>query len=312
MNDVAWKAYQKMKRSWMAKDIKIMGLNTLDLASRVNVALAVYVPQFITSIATKTREWETNSRNVVSWLVTLGLGMWTKGGGLPKWINKTFMQNEKLGFDPQYMYRAIGLSVPDGGLRWDKLELNVLNQIDDFARELNNPESELGKKLLKDAAGTTENKDELEQFLRGRFALKNHELEALKDIEKLEGKFLATEYAHQLKEHVPKFISRINGAKFWQMAISTALFTVVVGQMVMLFIWGTFARLDSEFDASKNPLKSLGKRFENLFSPAAKKQDIKPLSPMERFMRLPSRVVQNPHSAETYNQNHQAYQGVNA
>lgn len=306
MDRMAWSAYQKIRRSWMSKDIKIMNLSTIDLASRFNTAIALYIPQQITAVRTKVREWETFGRNVLSWTATLALGMWTKSSdGLPRLIDRWLMSNEKLGFDPQFLLRADGINAPAKGLKWTKLDLNHLTQLKKFADELNSPATKLGEQLQKAVDGTlsADGLDALEKDLReNRFSLKNHEYVQLADAEKLEGKHIAVEYAKKLRHKIPEFTKKINFSKAMQIVISTLLFTLLVGQGVMLLVWGTFSRLDSEFDPSKNPLKNLWKR----------KADDKPkLSKFERFLKIPSRVAFDPNlKAQTDLKSHQAYKGV--
>lgn len=283
VNQGSWNLFQKIKNSVLAKDIKIANLNPLDLASRFTTALALYVPQQITAWRTKVRQWETASRNVFAWAGSLALTMWVKGDhGLNARISKWYMGDEKQGFKSQYMHRAAGINSPSGkGIHWAKLDLNHFDKLEGLRSKIT---SGFGEDLKKYAEGvlSADQQNALEARLRKMFKLKAHEYADLAKDKALSGEHTAIKFAQQLDRKIPQFVKRFNWSRAMQVAMQTLLFTVVIGQGVMLLVWATFARLDKEYVPAKNPLKNLWSR----------KKTTPKLTAVQRFQTLPSRLVQ--------------------
>lgn len=202
-----------------------LGLSLEDWATRIGVAIAVYLPFSINAAIRDDHKAEIISRSVLLWLTTIGVYYLGKSEkfGVNSLLN-VFMQ-PKVHPEPKNPFK-----------RWlnnMKLDINYFDIL---------------KRAGIEFKGSDRNHYEWAR-LQGNKTKKLQELlETLKE-QKKSGKKMDSESV-QVFENLPKFLRRSNLFRLLQFGFLTALTIFFVGILVMDIVYKYFAVLDKDFDKS--------------------------------------------------------------
>lgn len=239
--------YKKFGR--MQVDLKIGGLSINDWASRVNTALAVYLPALYFSLVPEKKHfWETNGRNVLIWFATLGVALGTKHPkiGANGLFNHLMPQKKNL-----KLADATGFGDKLGRL-WQK-GLDKLRPSYDYY-DLLYKAGVLTEKEMKTARNKLDNQwASLDNNQIERLKMKvdqiSKELEKPLENRQLEG--MTRKDAEKFLKDAPNLMNRLSSMKIASLLANTGATVYLVGILAMDIVFKYIAPKDPDFDASK-------------------------------------------------------------
>lgn len=261
---------EKMKFQKLHTDPRFWNLSMQDLLSRLNVALAVYLPATYLSLSQKKHAWETNGRNAMLWFATLGVAIATKHPkyGLNPLLNPLMRQKVTADTIPAELSRLkneLELLKQDPTRHSDKI--NKLGKIySKLETQLTKPS--IGTKLLNKLRPNYDYYKLLEEAKIGKFSKYTDRQGAwwaspdrnqLKTLEvKLQGLKESTQKGLKLTEtdqaflkNAPKFLNRISSMRVLATLLNMALTVYVIGILVMEVVFRWIAPRDHDFDPTK-------------------------------------------------------------
>jgi|GEM_PF-6843444 len=222
----------------LVKNPNVFGLSINDIASRINVFVAVYLPALFFSLHPhKKHFWETNGRNVLIWLTTIAVTLLGKHPkyGVNALLNKLMVHQQK-DFPQTDTWKQKASNA------WHHT-LNTLKPDYDYYELL----KIAGIDISDEASKKRENKWS---------GLDNNQIEQLKIFKaKLEKgqipKHLTPEEVKLFTENATKLMNRLSTMKLVSFGLITAATVYVVGILAMEIVFRYIAPLDPDFDASK-------------------------------------------------------------
>lgn len=252
---------------WAKSDIRVGGLSLEDMAGRLLTLIGIYIPQGYFACRDNKHPWETNGRNAVVWLMTLGLTSLTKSenfGVNTLLLNPLMQQKGSAVRYASFLQAPMNLLKNKLGIKVDYVD--ILNKQAQFVMDKLRMDVDYVD-ILKDAKISLSDAEK-EGAIKGTKALwasswldankvekiQNH-FEELKAKEATEPGLTVSEKA--MKEAIPKFFKRINSFNFVSTALITAATVYFIGGVAMKIVNKLFTPLDKDQDKLK-PVKPLG------------------------------------------------------
>jgi hypothetical protein len=266
-------------------DLKIWGFSINDWASRVNTLLAVYAPALYFSLVPEKKHfWETNGRNALIWLTTLGVTILTK--------------HEKVGVNAllnHVMPQKKGLKVAEGKNLGDKIGRLWQKGLDTLR-----PKYDYYEMLHKAGVLTEEQTKDVRNKAANKWCLDNNQIEQLKmKMEQIADKLknnkaiegMSKDKAEAFVKNVPKLMNRMSNMKMAALAANMAATIFVIGIWAMDIVFKYIAPHDPDFDVEK--YRKFNKKSDD------KKSDNQPTASIEPpgFTPKPTDILNGPPQA---------------
>ncbi len=244
---------------WGSLNTKLWNLSLQDWSARVAILFAFYTPQTVLAFTDNKHKWETLSRNILNWTVTIGILI----------LNKHHKYGLNSLFNPYLKPQQETLPKDAGKYKQWINKWSYKPELFDYASK------KLGIDLTKWTGLDDNHFDELKAAWQ-----KLDKLNQAKKLSKSE------QYVHK---NIPSLVNRISAYKFLSVGISVALLAFFVGKVVMDVVYKHIAPLDHDFDASK---------YANLGKKGKDKNRNTSLQQGPNIKRLPSRLIRTPSASQ--------------
>lgn len=225
------KQIQRMFK-WGTKDVRVGGLSLEDMAGRLQTLFGVYLLQGFFAVKDEKHPWETNGRNAIVWLMTLGLTSLTKSEnyGVNTVLLNPFMKQK--GAAVRFLPF---LKKPFDAVRMDMDYVDIIEKCGIKISDGEKAGAQKGTKALWASSWLDANKVEKIQ----NKLIELNQKTSLSQSEKL------------LQEAIPKFFKRINLFNLASTGIITAATVYFIGGVAMRIVNKFISPLDKDFDGNK-------------------------------------------------------------
>lgn len=261
------------------KDIRKGGLSLEDIAARLQTAIGVYLLQGYYSVKDSKHPWETNGRNALVWLMTLGVTWWSKSDsvGVNPMVFNTFMKQKgsaaklfqvpiprelvdwaRMDTDYLDILQKAGLLKPNevkdaaenGKSLWTAswLDVNKIEKIQNYGKKLEEQLLELAPDRVKTV---------FQQYKKGKVSASAFKKEMRQFLETLKasGRTEEREMA-KMYQAIPNFFKRINIFNVSSTALVMAATVYLIGVVAMRIVNKFISPLDKDYDGKTQSAKA--------------------------------------------------------